>query len=399
MSYLGQKYDRGIVVQRSEEGSAYQEVVEATIDGETEINASVPGGIKKLNLTSSGGGDIAKIEVADITQLTSEQCEALNCGDIVVEKWEDEEGEASEEYVAYTVAYKTDSALGLITATVNGNSAFYYVKEDDTWALDEEINKEITPVYANPELEGDENNLTSVEIDGTKYKVDGGTDVVANPTLVGTEANLTGLQVGDTKYKVANSADDDTWSVLDAIGGITYDPERQWNVGWDVNIHIGPTNRLIINGKDDFIITLDQDENATSKIYSVIIPYADGTPFLYLELYPYNSNTGAITGTLEVNGAASVSANGQMNEMPIGEVLHFRDAVYEDNTIDFTEGDIDDILSFGQRIKRKMFVTHYNYNSGYMITEEISLTDEQIHSLVYGYVTAPTWVRVETHDS
>lgn len=59
-------------------------------------------------------------------------------------------------------------------------------------------------VVANPVLAGDEDSLSGIEVNGTKYKVDagGGTEVIANPTLAGTEADLTGLQVGETKYKV-----------------------------------------------------------------------------------------------------------------------------------------------------------------------------------------------------
>ncbi len=60
MGYLGQKYDKGIVIQRSEEGSAFQENVDVTVDGETEVTPKVGGGIKKVNITSSGGGSPAK---------------------------------------------------------------------------------------------------------------------------------------------------------------------------------------------------------------------------------------------------------------------------------------------------------------------------------------------------
>ena len=56
MGYLGQEYKQGLVIQRSDKGSAFQEIVTATIEGEVEINAKLPGGIKKLNLTGGGGG-------------------------------------------------------------------------------------------------------------------------------------------------------------------------------------------------------------------------------------------------------------------------------------------------------------------------------------------------------
>ena len=58
-----------------------------------------------------------------------------------------------------------------------------------------------TSVVANPTLAGTEDELSGLEINGTKYKVSG-ENVVANPTLAGTEAELNGLEVGSTKYKV-----------------------------------------------------------------------------------------------------------------------------------------------------------------------------------------------------
>ena len=57
MSFYGQEYKQGIVIQHSDKGSAFQETITAEIDGEVEINAKLPGGIKKLNLTGSGSGD------------------------------------------------------------------------------------------------------------------------------------------------------------------------------------------------------------------------------------------------------------------------------------------------------------------------------------------------------
>lgn len=60
-----------------------------------------------------------------------------------------------------------------------------------------------TEVVANPTLAGTESDLEGLQVGDTKYKVpSGGTEVIANPTLAGTESDLTGLQVGNTKYKV-----------------------------------------------------------------------------------------------------------------------------------------------------------------------------------------------------
>lgn len=58
MGYLGQKYDKGLVIQRSEEGSAFQENVDVTVDGDTEVTPKVSGGIKKVNITGGGGTEV-----------------------------------------------------------------------------------------------------------------------------------------------------------------------------------------------------------------------------------------------------------------------------------------------------------------------------------------------------
>ena len=56
MGYLGQKYDKGIVIQRSPEGSAFQEDREVTVDGDAEITPNVSGGMKKVTVHGGGGG-------------------------------------------------------------------------------------------------------------------------------------------------------------------------------------------------------------------------------------------------------------------------------------------------------------------------------------------------------
>lgn len=49
----GQEYVSGIVIQRSDKGSAFQEVVDATIAASGDIEANLPGGIKKVNVTTT----------------------------------------------------------------------------------------------------------------------------------------------------------------------------------------------------------------------------------------------------------------------------------------------------------------------------------------------------------
>ena len=51
MNY-GQEYVQGIVIQRSEKGSAFQQTVEATVDEQGTIKATLPGGIKEVVVTA-----------------------------------------------------------------------------------------------------------------------------------------------------------------------------------------------------------------------------------------------------------------------------------------------------------------------------------------------------------
>ena len=60
-------------------------------------------------------------------------------------------------------------------------------------------------VVVNPELEGDEEEVEGLEVDGVKYKVPEGTAVEANPELSGDEDDLTSLEINGTKYKVSES--------------------------------------------------------------------------------------------------------------------------------------------------------------------------------------------------
>lgn len=63
-----------------------------------------------------------------------------------------------------------------------------------------------TEVVANPTLEGGEDDLTSIEIDGTKYAIPEGSSVEANPTLAGTEADLVGVEIDGVRYAVPKGA-------------------------------------------------------------------------------------------------------------------------------------------------------------------------------------------------
>lgn len=89
-----------------------------------------------------------------------------------------------------------------------------YMQEHDIPTADEVEQIVADYVKANVELVGTEDELTSLEVNGVKYKMPqgggGGTDVVANPTLDGTEPALTGLKVAGDKYKVPQIPEDIT---------------------------------------------------------------------------------------------------------------------------------------------------------------------------------------------
>ena len=115
MGYLGQKYEKGLVIQRSEEGSAFQEDVEVTVEGEQELTPKVGGGFKKVTVYGAGGSE-------------------------VIPNPEMEGDEPDLEGIE-----------------IDGDK--YKIPEG-------------TAVEANPTLAGTENALTGIEVDGTKYKVD-----------------------------------------------------------------------------------------------------------------------------------------------------------------------------------------------------------------------------------
>lgn len=109
--------------------------------------------------------DVKVLEVSNITGLTTEQCEALNVGDVVVKL-------TSNQKHTYTVSYK-EAGVGMcltyVDASTSETVSYDYVT--NAWVYN---STDITPLK----------------------------NIVANPTLAGTEADLTGLQVGETKYKV-----------------------------------------------------------------------------------------------------------------------------------------------------------------------------------------------------
>lgn len=113
--------------------------------------------------------DIKILEVSNITGLTTEQCESLNVGDVVVKL-------TSNQKHTYTVSYK-EAGVGMCLTYVDASTS-------------ETVSYDYT---------GGQWVYNSIDITPLK-------NVVANPVLAGTETNLTGLQVGDTKFKVGSES-------------------------------------------------------------------------------------------------------------------------------------------------------------------------------------------------
>ena len=120
-----------------------------------------------INITKENviNADIKVLEVSNITGLTTEQCESLNVGDVIVKL-------TSNQKHTYTVSYK-EAGVGMCLTYVDASTSetVSYDYTGGQWVYN---STDITPLK----------------------------NVVANPTLAGTEDNLTGLQVGETKYKV-----------------------------------------------------------------------------------------------------------------------------------------------------------------------------------------------------
>lgn len=101
--------------------------------------------------------DIKVVEAENITTLSSELLDSLNVGDIV-----NVPGINSR---AYSVFCRTEGEIQLETAE---NVASYLKPKDSDWFFEDLF---VKGVEANPELEGDEPNLTGLEVGGQKYKV------------------------------------------------------------------------------------------------------------------------------------------------------------------------------------------------------------------------------------
>ncbi len=115
-----------------------------------------------------GGGGGTSIEVEDITALTSEQCESLKAGDCVIQVVDN--GDENFIRTLFVVQEKSKNGMSLITFDGNGEVIFYrYTK--NRWRFQGQDEYYVEP---NPELEGDEEELSSIDINGEKFKMPSG---------------------------------------------------------------------------------------------------------------------------------------------------------------------------------------------------------------------------------
>ena len=70
MAYIGQEYKQGIVIQRSNKGSAFQEEINGKIDAEGAFEPKVPGGFKKVDVetTIEAGKPVAVNELPEAAE-------------------------------------------------------------------------------------------------------------------------------------------------------------------------------------------------------------------------------------------------------------------------------------------------------------------------------------------
>lgn len=96
------------------------------------------------------------------------------------------------------------NGISVVSAEITSTGHLVFTMSDDT-TIDAGVisggGEGGSDVIANPDLEGDEEELESLGIDGTNYKLaTGGTNVIANPVMSGTEETATGIQIGNEKF-------------------------------------------------------------------------------------------------------------------------------------------------------------------------------------------------------
>lgn len=113
-----------------------------------------------------------RIFVKDITNLTNDQIAVLQCGDEVVKLT------GCQKHTYLVTFKKDDEGMCLTYHDATYSETVSYDLVDGVWTYNSTDTSESsgggsggTTVVANPTLSGDEDNLTGLEIDGTKYAV------------------------------------------------------------------------------------------------------------------------------------------------------------------------------------------------------------------------------------
>lgn len=124
------------------------------------------------------------------------------------------------------------------TSDLNNDSNFVsdanYVHTDNNYTTTEK-NKlaDLNQVEANPSSGTSAGDLTSIEIDGTKYNIPsgggGGTTVVANPSGAATAGNLNKLQVGNDIYQIPSGGGSQEITPISNVDYSNLTPQQKSN--------------------------------------------------------------------------------------------------------------------------------------------------------------------------
>ena len=133
---------------------------------------------------------LVALEVSNVKQLTNEQCEKLQCGDIVVKK--DSAGEH-----AYLVAYKKNDEMALVYCDVHNTEEVYYEKHDNAWSM---VVTEIAPNVEDA-VSGTIQDVLGLNSEGKLVKgtVSGGTKLYLHKISIESAQEVSGHR---TKYYI-----------------------------------------------------------------------------------------------------------------------------------------------------------------------------------------------------
>ena len=153
---------------------------------------------KNYAYNGSGWDDLggsAVIVVENITQLTTAQCNRLKCGDRVVKL-------TGNQKHCYQVSYKEENVGMCLTytdASLVETVSYDFVTDEWVYNSTDSTSLDKSKVVANPTMVGDEENLSSLEIDGVKFKA-GGEEVHLYRHIVTFSCNNPSFEYRKTLY-------------------------------------------------------------------------------------------------------------------------------------------------------------------------------------------------------